>query len=79
MTELQKDESTVRIHPRVSRKPCRSARPPQMRFPCTGRDSIDDLEITQQGDDVLIDYGKGEILLENTELADVLGADIFVS
>lgn len=32
--ELQKDESTVRIHPRVSRKPCRSARPPQMRFPC---------------------------------------------
>lgn len=45
----------------------------------TGRDSIDDLEITQQGDDVLIDYGKGEILLENTELADVLGADIFVS
>lgn len=45
----------------------------------TGRDSIDDLEITQQGDDVLIDYGKGEILLENTELADVLGADIFIS
>ncbi|NVO28049.1 calcium-binding protein [Donghicola sp. C2-DW-16] len=42
----------------------------------TGNHSIDDLEITQHGHDVLIDYGKGEILLENTELSDILGADI---
>lgn len=34
----------------------------------TGRDSVDDLRFTEQGNDVLVGYGKGKILLMDTTL-----------
>ncbi|MFT3974686.1 MAG: calcium-binding protein [Amaricoccus sp.] len=41
-----------------------------------GVDSVSDLHISQAGDDVRIGYGSGAIFVEDTQVADILPADI---
>lgn len=47
----------------------------QLLFKKVGLSDISDLEITQQGDNVLVEYNHGKIVLLDTVLDDVLGAD----
>ncbi len=47
----------------------------QLLFKKIGLSDISDLEITQQGDNVLVDYHQGKIVLLDAVLDDVLGAD----
>jgi serralysin len=43
-----------------------------------GVDSFDDLTLSDQGDDVLVDYGSGTFLLKNTELSSLDASDFVV-